>query len=288
MSEFIPWDSQPYEEWTSKHAPGKIIDLDGNATHYIEKGRGEPVILIHGFFYNYYMWAKNIAALAEKFRVFAIDLWGFGYSTRRPLDYGYSLYSEQLLKFMNALEIEKASLIGQSLGGGTSVLFATENRERVNKLVLVSPAGLPNPYPLIAKIPTLPGVGEFFLGLQNNFARKIALYMGFIHNKNIITEEYFDNVTRPHKIKDSSKVILTILRKQFFDTLCHQFKSLGEMNIPALIVWGRNDNGIPLKNAREMNTILKGSRLEILENAGHCPHDEQSEQFNRLVLDFLS
>ena len=77
MSRFVPWNSQPLEERASKYAPGKFIDLDGLSTHYIEKGSGEPVILLHGFFFDTYMWDKNIDALAERFKVYAIDLWGF-------------------------------------------------------------------------------------------------------------------------------------------------------------------------------------------------------------------
>ena len=82
MASFIPWDSQPLSEWAQKHARGKFIDLDGYQTHYIERGDGEPVILIHGFFYDSHMWDENIDALAEHYRVYALDLWGFGYSTR--------------------------------------------------------------------------------------------------------------------------------------------------------------------------------------------------------------
>ena len=103
MSEFIPWDSQPLDVWASKYAPGKFVDLDGLRTHYIEKGEGKPVLLLHGFFYDSYLWAANIDALAENFKVYALDLWGFGYSTREPLDYGYQLYVDQVLLFMDSL-----------------------------------------------------------------------------------------------------------------------------------------------------------------------------------------
>ena len=105
MAGFIPWNSQPLEDWKTKYAPGKFIELDGLVTHYIEKGSGEPVILIHGFFFDTYMWNKNIDVLAERFKVYAFDLLGFGYSTREPLDYGYPLYTQQLLKFMDTLDV---------------------------------------------------------------------------------------------------------------------------------------------------------------------------------------
>ena len=114
MPGFIPWNSQPLEDWTNKYATGKVIELDGLPTHYVEKGSGEPVILIHGFFFDSYMWNKNIDILAKRFKVYAIDLWGFGYSTREPLDYGYPLYTQQLLgPSQNSGHTEQPSCIRQ-------------------------------------------------------------------------------------------------------------------------------------------------------------------------------
>ena len=288
MAEFVPWNSQPLDEWAKKYATGKFITLDGHSTHYIEKGAGEPVILIHGFFFNSYMWNKNIDALASKFKVYALDLWGFGYSSREPMDYGYPLYAYQVLKFMDALNIQKASLVGQSMGGGTSIFFSVNHRERVNKLILVDPAGMPNPLPIVGKITNLPKVGEFLLGIKSDFYRKMVMRTTFIYNKEIVTESYFENATRFHKIKGTTEILLKILRKQFFHTLPDEIHRLGEMDVPILIIFGRHDKAVPLERGEEMHNILKSSRLEIFENAGHCPHDEQSQKFNQLAVDFLS
>lgn len=287
MAGFIPWDSQPLEEWASEHAPGKFIELDGLSTHYIEKGSGEPVILLHGFFYDTYMWHKNVDALAESFKVYAFDLWGFGYSTRQPLDYGYPLYTRQLLRFMDALDIPRASLIGQSMGGGTIINFTVSNRERVDKIVLVDAAGMPNRLPIMGRISNLPIVGELMYGLNNNYLRRMTLGNTFLHNKDCITDAYFENVTRFQKIKGTTGVMLTITRKQFFDTLIEKIKTLGVMDVPVLIVWGRQEKSIPLHVGEGMHQLLKGSRMEILDQAGHCAHDDQPEIFNQLVLEFL-
>ena len=288
MAEFIPWNSQLLDEWAKRFSTGTFIKLDGHITHYIEKGKGEPVILIHGFFYDSYMWNKNIDALAEKFKIYALDLWGCGYSTRKPMDYGHPLYADQLLKFMDALNIQKASLVGQSMGGGTCILFALQHRDRVNKMILVDSTGMPNPLPLMGKIANLPKVGEFLMGFKNNFYRNMALDMNFIYDTGFITDSYFENVTRFHKIKGTTEVLLKILRKQFFGKLLDEIHRLGETDVPILIVWGRHDKSIPLERGQEMHRILMGSRLEILERAAHCPHDEQSQRFNQLAVDFLS
>jgi pimeloyl-ACP methyl ester carboxylesterase len=226
MSGFIPWNSQPLDEWADKHAPGKFIDLEGLSTHYIEKGLGEPLIFLHGFFFDHNMWNASIDVLAEKYKVYAVDLWGFGYSTRQPLDYGYHLYTTQLHNFMDALGIQKASLIGQSMGGGTIINFTISNRDRVDKIVLVNAAGMPNELPLMGRISNLPGAGEFMYGLNSDFIRKFTLGNNFLYNKRLLTEEYYEQLTRFHKIKGSSEVMLTVTRKQFFDTLSEEITSL--------------------------------------------------------------
>jgi pimeloyl-ACP methyl ester carboxylesterase len=285
---FIPWNSQPLEYWVSKYAHGKFIDLNGLSTHYIEKGSGDPIILLHGFFFDTYMWNKNIDALAEKFKVYAFDLWGFGFSTREPLDYGYPLYTQQLQEFMDAFEIPRASLIGQSMGGGTIINFTVSNRDRVDKIVLVDAAGMPNRLPIMGRISNLPILGELMYNLKGDFIRKMTLDNTFLHNKRIVTDEYFENATRFHKIRGTTEVMLYITRKQFFDTLLEEIKKLSLMNVPTLIVWGREEKSISLPIGEEMHRILKGSRFEILDQAGHCAQIDQPDRFNQLSLDFLS
>ncbi len=287
MENFIPWSSQGLSAWGKQYARGKFIELDGHQTHYIEMGSGEPVILIHGFYYDTHMWDSNMVALANQFKVYAIDLWGFGYSTRDLLDYGYALYTDQLLAFMDALNISKTCLIGQSMGAGTIIRFAVENRERINRIVLVDPAVLPNKLPLMGKIANLPRVGELLFGLNNNYIRKMTLGNTFIHQKKHISEEYFEKVTRFHKVENTTTIMLDILRKQFFHTLEKEVHQLGKMDVPILIVGGQQSKGIPIALTKKVHQILTGSQLEIFDQAGHCPHDEHPEKFNQLALSFL-
>ncbi len=287
MPEFIRWNSQPLDLWAAKYAQGKFVDLGGRSTHYIEKGEGEPLLLLHGFFYDSYLWAANMDALAKHFKVYALDLWGCGYSTREPLDYGYQLYADQVLLFMDNLGIQRASLAGQSMGAGTAILFCVQHRQRVNKLLLVDAAGLPNPLPVMAKVFNLPGVGEFFLGLNGDAIRRAGLKESFIHREELLTDNYVENVTRSHKIKGSTEIGMTIQRRQFFDKLSDEIDHLAQMEVPSLIVWGREDKAIPVRCGQEMHRILRGSRLEILDNAGHVPNFENAVEFNQLALDFL-
>ncbi len=287
MTTFIPWNSQPLSEWTEKFAAGQIIEVDGKPTHYIEAGEGDPIILLHGFFLDSYTWAKNMDVLSTRFKVYAPDHWGFGYSTREPLDYGYQLYVDQLLAFMDKLGLEQASLVGHSIGGGTAILFAVQNRKRVDKLILVDSAGLPNPLPFRAKLFNLPGVGEFLMRLNTDAVRKKNLADLWIYDMENVSDQDFENLMRFQKIEGSNEVLLSVLRKQFFNTLGDEINQLGKLDIPALIVWGGDEANIPLERGQEMHQILQGSRLEIIKGAGHMPNFEKPAVFNELAIDFL-
>jgi pimeloyl-ACP methyl ester carboxylesterase len=154
--------------------------------------------------------------------------------------------------------------------------------------VLVDPAVLPNKLPLMGKIANLPQVGELLFGLNINYPRKMTLGNTFIHNKKHITKKYFEKVTRFHKVENTTAILLDILRKQFFHTLEKEVHELGMMDVPTLIVGGRQSQGIPIELTQKVHQILSGSQLEIYDQAGHCPHDEHPEKFNQHVISFLN
>lgn len=287
MTDFVPWNSQPLDDWAARFAEGGLIDLSGRRTHFIGRGQGDPVLLIHGFNLDWHTWTRNLDALAAHFQVYAPDLWGQGFSTREPLDYGYPLFSEQILMFMDALGIEKASLVGHSMGGGAAIVFSLHNPQRVEKLVLLDSAGIPNPLPFRSKVFKLPGVAEFLLSLPTDRIRRKNLVDIWVHNADLLSDRYYAEFTRYQKIQGTTEALLSILRRDFFNTLSDEIRSLGELDIPTLIIWGREDRSLPVRCAEVMHRLLPGSRLEVLDQAGHLANFDRSETFNRLVIDFL-
>lgn len=288
MNQFIPWNSRSLDEWRQRYAPGRIVTLNGRSTHYLERGEGEPIILIHGFNMDMNTWFYNMDALAEHFKVYALDLWGLGYSTREPLDYGYDLYSEQLRLFMEAKDIEQATLIGHSMGGGTAVTFTVSHPEKVKRLVLVDTTGVPNPLPLRSKFFTLPRVGEFLLGVNNDYLRKKNLREIWLHNGEQLTPEAFATVSQFQKVEGTSEVLLEILRKDFFHTLDAEIRRLGQMAFPTLVIWGKHDASIPVQIGEQIHRELEGSQFAVIEEGGHMPNFDCPEEFNQLVLEFVS
>jgi pimeloyl-ACP methyl ester carboxylesterase len=253
----------------------------------MERGQGESVLLVHGFNLDSATWVKNVDPLAEHFHVFAPDLWGEGFSTRQPLDYGYPLYKEQILIFMDALGIESASLVGHSMGGGISTVFTLEHPERVEKLVLVDSTGIPASLPFRAKIFRLRGVAELLLSLPTDMTRRRNLEDFWIYNKDLLTDNDYEDFTRFQKIEGTTEALLAILRKNFFNTLHEELQALGKLDVPVHIVWGREDKSLPLRSGQEMHRLIEGSKLAIVDDAGHMPNFERADVFNKLVMEFL-
>ncbi|MBI2061145.1 MAG: alpha/beta fold hydrolase [Nitrospirae bacterium] len=287
LPKFRPRDTVPWDRVQSL-APGSFVQSGEFRTHFIEKGQGEPIILIHGFLFHTVMWRGTQEALATSFRTLAVDLYGWGYSTRIPgAPYSYGIYAQQVLDFMDAMGIPSAHLIGQSMGGGTAMMVAAQWPERVNKLVLVDAAGLPNPLPLTAKAFGAPKLGEFLVALPGRalFRRNIQDFWFYDQNK--VTDDYVDAVIAPMSIKGSSESILGILRKMDFGGLTETVNTLAGHRKPVLIVWGRQDRAVPLALGEKLNVLLPNSRMLVVDNAGHSPHEEDPDQVNPAMRDFL-
>jgi len=287
MNEFVPWNSQPLDVWAERYAEGKFLDLAGRRTHFVERGEGRPIVLIHGFNLDLHTWTKNLDSLATRFKVYAPDLWGQGYSTRQLTEYGYDLFEEQIRLFMEALDIQKASLVGHSMGGGTAIVFALRNPDRVDRLVLLDSAGIPTKLPFRSRVFRLRGVAELLMSLPTDRIRRMNLEDIWIRDRESLTEDSYSEFTRYQKIEGTTEALLSILRADFFNTLEDEIRELGQLGIPTLIVWGREDVSLPVRNAEEMNHLIQGSRLEILDDAGHLANFDRADAFNDLVIDFL-
>lgn len=288
MSEFIPWDSQPLAAWAARYAEGQLIELDGKQTHCVVKGSGQPVILIHGFNFDTFTWTRNLDALAQHFTVYAPDLWGYGYSTREPLDYGYPLYVEQLRLFMDAMGIAQASLVGHSVGGGVAIAFSETFPARVRRLVLVGANGMPHDIPLMGKLLSVHGVGEFVMGRNVDFFRRFNIRRFWVADGALVTDAFFAAQSRFQKIEGSTAVVLAFLRRRFFHTLRDTVQQLGQADVPKLLVWGAQDALVPLRLGQAMHALLPGSQFEVMPGAGHMPNYESPEAFNMLVTRFLT
>ena len=132
------------------------------------------------------------------------------------------------------------------------------------------------------------GVAEFLLSLRSDFIRRMNLGDIWIHNMDAVTEDEYKKLTGYQKVAGTHASVLSILRRDFFNTLEDEIPELGKLNIPTLIIWGRQDTSLPFSSGEKMHAVMPSSRLEILEEAGHLANFDQADKFNQLVTEFLS
>jgi pimeloyl-ACP methyl ester carboxylesterase len=272
-------------------APGETTVVGGRKVHHVTRGAGPHVVLVHGFFYHSCMWREALDALAPAFTCHAIDLFGFGWSDRPSAPdeatYGYDLWADQIAGFLDAKRIDRAHLVGQSLGAGAILRFAARAPDRVGRVALVAPAGLPNPlekgrtalaWPVLGEIAAhLPGLG---------FAKKV-LRDYFIFDPEFVTDAYAAEVARPSEIHGSVAAALWILRNVELGGIEAAVRAFGEARKPTMLVWGREDRAIPVENAARFAELVDVERRVIVERAGHVPHQERADVVIPAIRDFL-
>ena len=233
------------------------------------------------------MWNRNIETLAKHYTVYALDLWGAGLSCRGRLDFSYTLFANQVSLFMDSIGIETAAFCGQGMGGGTIIHFASLHPQRVDRMILVDTAGLPDTVPWTARLLRSPLIALPLFKFPGTAVRRHILRSHFVGNHQILEQEYVDEVTAFQTIRGSSRCLLDMLQAEFFHSLQDSIEVLSKHEIPALIVWGENDHSNPLCQGQKLQQLLPGSRLDILSDAGHVSNADQPEAFNQLSLGFL-
>jgi pimeloyl-ACP methyl ester carboxylesterase len=136
--------------------PDGLVDIDGISTHVIIKGRGEPLIFVHGSQMNVYDWRYNMDFFSKYFRVYAFDMVGCGFTDKPNADYSPAFFARFIYNLMEHYGIKRASFIASSWGGGHVYHFALQYPDKVNKLVMSSPCGLPHKMSLLDKILATP------------------------------------------------------------------------------------------------------------------------------------
>ena len=268
------------------------INVDGIKTRYWSLGHsGQTVILLHGLGASAEIWMHNIAALAEYRKVFVPDLPGFGRSEQPPPSFCPFDYARFIDNFMEALNIQKASLIGQSLGGGIALQYALQFPQKVEKLILVDCAGFGKDVRWTLKLMSLPWIGEL---VTYPTRLGVALFFKFaVHDPNIITEEFIDIYYKIFTQPGFQAFMLKITRMLVdihggkSEVLAPIMENLHKIKQPALIVWGANDQVFPLQQAYTGKEKMPNAHLNIMERCGHIPNLEKPEEFNNIVLEFL-
>lgn len=275
----------------------KQVQLDSLQINYVEAGKGETIIMIHGLGGNASHWKRNIETLSQKFRCIAVDLPGYGRSsTAERTDAANQLdfYADVIASLLHKLKIPTAFVMGHSMGGQVSMILALKYPSLVNKLVLVAPAGLETFTDAEANILTGYATAAFYMA-QDSAA---------------ITQSYRANFFR---MTDAAELLIKerISLKQCveFEAYCRQVsmgvkgmlahpvtEELQKISQPVLVLFGEQDALIPNKFLHPSLTVsavaamaksIRGSSIRMIPEAGHLLQYEKPEVLNEAVTNFL-
>ena len=272
----------------------RSVRLHGREIAYVVGGEGPTVLLIHGIGGDWRTWEPVLDGLARQHHVVAVDLPGHGGSAKGAGDYSLGALASALRDLGGALGLERATVIGHSLGGGVAMQFAYQFPERCERLVLVSSGGLGPDVGLILRLATLPG-SELFLSLTAPAARSLinlaasagrALRLRAAYDAEFYARTFAalaDPETRAAFLGTLRGVVGT--RGQLVDARDRLY--LAE-HMPTLIVSGERDAVLPVDHGHAAQDAMPGSRLEIFETAGHLPQLDDPHRFIEVVNDFVA
>jgi pimeloyl-ACP methyl ester carboxylesterase len=274
--------------------PVQYLSIHGHDVAYRTAGDGPVLLLVHGMAGSATTWRHVMPALAEHFTVIAPDLPGHGRSEKPRGDYSLGALASSLRDLLVALGHERATVVGQSLGGGIAMQFAYQYPERCERLVLVSSGGLGEEVHLLLRALSLPG-SEYLLALGcaaplRNAGTALAGAFGRI---GLRPQPLVEELWRAYSSLGDGQT-----RRAFVHTLRSVVDVAGQRVsandrlyltsiMPTLIVWGDADRIIPVDHAFAASDAMPGSRLEVFPGVGHFPHVEAPEQFVSVLVDFV-
>lgn len=265
---------------------GASVLAAGIATNYHDRGTGDPVLLIHGSGPGVSAWANwrlTLPVLAERYRMIAPDIVGFGYTAAPPgFAYGRESWSAHLLAFLDALGLSRVSVVGNSFGGALALSLAVEHPDRVAKLVLMGSVGV--------SFPLTPGLDQVW-GFEPSVPGMRRLMELFVHDpsglRDGLAEMRYRAATRPG-IAEAFAAMFPAPRQRWIDALALDEASIRGIPHETLVVHGRDDRVIPLATSLRLSGLIDRSDLHVFGRCGHWVQIEAHERFTRLVGDFLA
>ena len=265
---------------------GATADANGIKTNYLEAGKGDPVVLIHGSgpgVTSYANWRLVLPALAENFRVVAPDMVGFGFSERPAnIKYGVQTWADQVVGLMDTLELPTAHLVGNSFGGAIALRIATQHPDRVGKLVLMGSMGVP--FPITAGL-------ERVWGYEPSFENMRKVLDVFAYSRDLVNDELAEVRYRGSiqpGFQESFAAMFPAPRQRWVEAMCTPEDEIRRLPHRTLIVHGREDQVIPVQTSLRLMELIDNADLSVFSHCGHWSMIERTEDFNRSVSEFFS
>ena len=270
------------------------IEVEGLPTRYLTAGGGPPLLLLHGVGDNAFDWQWVMPALAYTYQVYALDLPGSGGSAKPLPDYSPAFFTRFAAAFLDALGVERAAVVGNSLGGLVGLRLALSDPERVAALGLVSSGGLGREVTYALRSLALPGYGKLAVAwgkrrpgaLQRALGRSALLFARPWR----VPREWIKEQYRLARLPGFLEAQLATLRAQVGPRGQREVlvNRLSHLKVPTLVVWGARDRVLPYSQGQEAAARLPEGTLELVPDCGHAPHVEQPERFASGLGEFLS
>lgn len=256
-------------------------------------GHGPAILLVHGIAGSSRTWEQVLPLLAHRYTVVAPDLVGHGDSAKPPGDYSLGAHASSLRDLLSVLGIERATIVGQSFGGGVAMQFSYQFPEKCDRLVLVGSGGLGREVSWVLRLLTLPGLEYALPVLFPSFVRNLGNdLMQFFHRAGFRHARALEGWRAYASLTESeNRMAFVRTLRSVVDPGGQSVNAMDRIylaaRIPTLIVWGDRDNIIPVSHAHAAHEAMAGSRLEIMEGAGHFCHVEEPVRFVEILSDFM-
>lgn len=273
--------------YTNEHS--RFVNIDGLNIHYRDEGQGPVLVLLHGVASSLHTWDGWVKQLQPHYRIIRLDLPGHGLTgpdaTRKRYDIDYMV--DKLNKFLNRLQIDQAYLAGNSLGGYISWNYAVQHPQRVSKLILLDSAGYPQDLPFIMSFAAWPLIGEMSQLMMPRFMVGMNIRAAYGDDSKVNKEL----VRRYHDLtlnKGNRKALVQVFRTMKEQSRNpHLGAAVSRINLPVLLMWGEEDNWVPLSIMEQFRRDLPQVSVVTYEGVGHMPMEELPVQSARDARIFL-
>lgn len=272
------------------------IELHGHRVIYRAAGSGPPVVLIHGMINSSIHWRAVALKLADRFTVIAPDLIGHGDSATPRGDYSLGAHAAAIRDLLVAIGVERASIVGHSLGGGVAMQYFWQFPERVERLALVSSGGLGSEVSPMLRGAALPGAAALLRAIADRRSlaalERVASTLERGGRRGLAVQlRAVVRAMRPLERSGGRKAFLQTLRS-VIDQRGQRVSATDRLYllgpVPTMIAWGDRDRTIPIEHGRAAHELIPGSRFETIAGAAHFPHLERPVELAALIADFVS
>lgn len=272
--------------------------------HYVVEGEGLPIVLIHGFGASAFHWRYNIPELAKNYKVYAVDLLGFGWSEKALIDYDALVWRDQVVDFVKEIVKEPAVLVGNSLGGFTALVAGASLQNQVKGIVLLNTAGQFGDPSVATSVSeenvlqkhVLKPLKEIFQRVILGFlfwqakqpARIESVLKSVYINPANVDDYLITSIMKPADDPNAGEVYYRLMTRFMANQRSYTLDSvLSQLSCPLLLLWGDLDPWVGPGKAQKIKEFYPQTSVVNLA-AGHCPHDEAPELVNKALVDWLA